>query len=393
MKTRYFNSALSILFLFVMIGMPGQVFAENVLKIGGSLTTTGPAAHLGTVCLNGVKVAVDVINEKGGVEVGGEKYLIEFINYDDKCSAKDAVNVVQRLVEKDNVTAILGAICSHATLAFMPYIKDKKIPTVTAIAASMKVTTKENQYMLRTGAQTGMQSETITRFAFEDLGLKKAAFIGRNDAWAKSAADQFKRRVEARGGTITAMEYYELGSTDFYSQLAKIKRSNPEFVWMVSLSEDGALLLKQAREMGLSATIFGTDEFSNEFFFELAGQAANNAYFYWGGGPPKEDAKEYEKIYQKKYGIKSIGLDKVGYDTLLIMADAIDRADSLEGEKIKDAFYETDFNGIRGYYSFSETGQAMTEMWIGKNEDLKTVYVKKIDVYDNPPFPVDRDLD
>jgi branched-chain amino acid transport system substrate-binding protein len=162
---------------------------------------------------------------------------------------------------------------------------------------------------------------------------------------------------------------------------------------MVSLSEDGALLLKQAREMGLSATIFGTDEFSNEFFFELAGQAANNAYFYWGGGPPKEDAKEYEKIYQKKYGIKSIGLDKVGYDTLLIMADAIDRADSLEGEKIKDALYETDFNGIRGHYSFSETGQAMTEMWIGKNEDLKTVYVKKIDVYDNPPFPVDRELD
>jgi len=88
MKTRYFNSALSILFLFVMIGMPGQVFAENVLKIGGSLTTTGPAAHLGTVCLNGVKVAVDVINEKGGVEVGGEKYLIEFINYDDKCCKK-----------------------------------------------------------------------------------------------------------------------------------------------------------------------------------------------------------------------------------------------------------------------------------------------------------------
>jgi len=380
---------LACILCFLTIPLKAQ--AENVLKIGGVLTTSGPAAHLGTITYNGVKIAVDEVNKKDGVDIAGKKYHIKFINYDDKCSAKDAVNVVQRLVERDQVSAIVGPICSHAALAFMPYVAQKKIPTVTPIAASMKVTTLENQYMFRTGAQTAMQTETVSRYAMEDLKLKKAAYIGRNDAWSKSASDQFRKRVEARGGTITAMEFYELGSTDFYSQLSKVKESNPDFVWFVALAEDGALLLKQAREMSLPGVIFGTDEFSNELFYKLAGQAANDVYFYWGGGPPSAAAADYEKKYMKEYDIKSIGLDKVGYDTLLLVADAIDRAGSLESQKIRDALAKEDFNGIRGHYTFSETGQAMTEMWIGKVENLQTKFVKKIEVYDNPPIPVDRE--
>jgi branched-chain amino acid transport system substrate-binding protein len=382
---------IGIICILSMLFLAAPVHAENVLKIGGVLTTSGPAAHLGTVCYNGVKIAVDEINKKGGVDIGGKLHRIDFINYDDQCSAKDAVNVVKRLVERDKVTAILGPICSHAALAFMPYIAEKKIPTVTAIAASMKVTTKENPYMFRTGAQTGMQTETVTRFAMEDLGLKKATYIGRNDAWSKSASEHFKKRVEARGGTITAMEFYELGSTDFYSQLSKVKQSKPDFVWFVSLAEDGSLLLKQAREMSLEAQIFGTDEFSNELFYTLAGNAANGTYFYWGGGPPAAAAFDYEKEYEKRFNILSIGLDKVGYDTLYIIADAIDRANSLDGEKIKDALAKTDFNGIRGHYAFTEAGQAMTEMWIGTVENLETKFVKLIDVYDNPVYPVDTE--
>jgi branched-chain amino acid transport system substrate-binding protein len=393
MKRIYLAALAALFFVCFTVLAPKAGNAENVIKIGGILTTSGPAAHLGKTTLNGVKIAEEEINANGGIEINNQQYKIEFINYDDKCSAKDAVSAAQRLVEKDRVKAIVGAICSHSTLAFMDYIKAKKVPTITPIAASMKVTNVENQYMFRTGAQTGMQSETITRYAMEEMGLKKAAFIGRNDSWSHSAASQFKKRVKERGGTITAVEFFELGSTDFYSQLTKVKQTRPDFIWLVALSEDGGLLLKQARELSVDAALFGTDEFSNEYFYEIAGDAANGAYFYWGGGPGKEIAKDYEKEYKKEYGIKSLGFDKIGYDTLKLLADAIERADSLDGEKIRDAVQTADYTGIRGHYAFTETGQAKTEMWIAKVEDFETKFIKMIDVYENPVLPVDRELE
>lgn len=363
--------------------------AQKTVKIGSILTTSGAAAHLGQGTLNGALYAVDELNAKGGITVKGEKYKIQYINYDDKCIAKDAVVAVERLVRQDRVPVILGATCSHATLAAMEVTEKEKIPMVNALSASMKITGMGYKYIFRTGPQSAIQTEAITRFAVQDLKLKNAAFIGRNDAWSRDSAEQFKTRLEARGGKVLVTQFYELGTTDFYPQLTKAKMANPEFIYFVSLCEDGALAVKQARELGIKVPLMGTDEMANEQFSRIAGNAGEGSYLYYGGGPAKPKGIEYVKNYEKKYGIASTGIDRAGYDTLMVIAAAIERAgDVKDGQKIRDALMETDFDGIRSKYSFAPNGQAKCEMWIVRVEKGKVNFLKEIPVYENPAAPM-----
>lgn len=370
----------------------GAAHAQDIIKFGTIMSTSGPAAHLGVTTLRGVEVAIDAINAQGGISLGGKRHTAKLIQYDDKCSAKDAVAVTERLLNEDKVTFVMGAVCSHATLALMELTEKAKIPVVNALSASMKVTSQGYKYIFRTGPQSAMQAETVTRFVFDDLRLKKAAYIGRNDAWSQSAAAQFRKRVEARGGSVVATEFYELGSTDFSSLLMKIKMANPEFLWIVSLSEDGALVLKQARELGIKAVLIGTDDMVNDQTIRMAGPAIEGMYSYYGGGPAKPEALAYEKLFEQKFKTKSMAIDKSGYDMVMLVADAIKRADSQDPEKITAALRETkQYKGIKTSYSFEPSGQAKSEMWMVKVEGMKPKFIKEMPIFTNPPLPVDRE--
>jgi branched-chain amino acid transport system substrate-binding protein len=373
---------------FLFLGRP-DASAQKVVKIGGLLTTSGAAAHLGKTCLNGALLAVDDINAKGGITVAGEKYKIELVNYDDKCVAKDAVSATERLVRQDKVPVILGAICSHCTLAAMEITEKEKIPILTPISASVKITAMGYKYIFRTWSHAAIQTETMTRFAVQDLKVKTAAFVGRNDAWCRSSADEFKARLEARGGKVLVTEFYEHGTTDYYPQLTKAKNANPDFIYFCSLTEDGGLVMKQAKELGITAKILGTDEMGNEQVMRVAGDAANGAYLYWTEGPKKPKSLEYEDRYKKKYGVDSNPIDKGGYDALSIIANTLERAATVtDNQKIRDAMAKTDFEGIRQRYAFSENGQAKIEMWVVEVENKKPKFVKPIPIYDNPAAPL-----
>jgi branched-chain amino acid transport system substrate-binding protein len=386
MKKSFLVMLTIVCFLFLAHPDAG---AQKVAKIGCLLTTSGPAAHLGKTGLNGIYLGIEEINAKGGITVGGEKYKIELINYDDKCVAKDAVSATERLVRQDKIQVIIGAVCSHCSLAAMEITEKERIPIVSPISASMKLTQMGYKYIFRTGAQTAIQSEVITRFAVQDLKMKTAAYIGRNDAWARSGADEFKIRLEKRGGNVLVTEFYELGTTDYYPQLTKAKNANPDFIYFCSLTEDGSMLVKQARELGIKAQLMGTDEMGNEQFFGIAGDAAEGSYLYWNGGPITPKLMEYNKRYKSKYGIESIAPDRSGYDALYIVANALERAGTVtDGQKIRDALAKTDFDGIRQRYTFAENGQAKIEMWIVKVEKKKIIYLKQIPVYENPVAPL-----
>jgi len=177
------------------LGLP-EAGAQKIVKIGGLMNTSGGAAHIGRTSLNGALLAVEEINGRGGVTVGGEKYKIELINYDDKCVAKDSVSAAERLIRSDKVPLIQGPICSHCCLAVMEITEKEKIPLLTPIASSMKITSLGYKYIFRTWSNAGIQTETVTRFAAQDLKLKTAAYIGQNNAWGRSSFDEFKARLE-----------------------------------------------------------------------------------------------------------------------------------------------------------------------------------------------------
>ena len=271
----------------------------------------------------------------------------------------------------------------------MEITEKEKVPILTPISASDKITSMGYKYIFRTWSDASIQIEAITRFASEDLKLKTAAYIGRNDAWSRSAADQFKKRWEKRGEKLLVTEFYELGTTDFYPQLTKAKNANPDLIYFCSLSEDGALAVKQARELGIKAQLIGTDDMGNDQFFKVAGDAFEGAYIYWTEGPKKPKSLEYEQRYKKKYGIDSMAIDKGGYDALNIIANALEKAGTVtDSHKIRDALAKTDYEGIRQRYTFTDTGQAKIDMWIVKIENKKPKFIKPIPVYKNPAEPL-----
>jgi branched-chain amino acid transport system substrate-binding protein len=372
-------------FLFLAVSAFG---AEKILTIGSLCTTSGPAASLGKSSLNGAQMAADDINAKGGITVAGEKYKIKIINYDDKCVAKDAVSATERLVSQDKVPVILGAICSHCTLAAMEITEKEKIPIVCAISASTKITAMGYKYIFRTAATAGHQMEAIVRYAAVDLKKKKGFFIGRNDAWSRSSADEFKSRLEKRGGTVVGTEFYELGSTDFYPQLTKAKNADPDFIFFCALAEDGGLLFKQAKEMGIKAQLMAATFDDKEL--ALAGPAAmEGALAYYEGGPSTPEEAAYEKRYNEKFsGNKSLSFDKLNYDALMVIAKAFEKAGTItDGQKIRDALSKTNYKGFIRQYTFLENGQAKVPLWIVAIEKGKRKFVKFINVYDNPAAP------
>jgi len=324
--------------------------------------------------------------------MGGKRYKIKLIQYDDKCSAKDAVSVGERLINNDKVPVIIGAVCSHATLALMEIAEKAKVPIVNVLSASMAVTSKGYKYIFRTGPQSAMQTEAITRYAMNDLKMKKASYIGRNDSWCQSSAAQFKKRVEARGGQVASNDFFELGTTDFNSILMKAKMANSDFLYICALSEDGAMIVKQAKELGIKSVLMGTDDMTNPHTYQIAGAGINGMYAYYGGGPSKPEAVAYEQAYEKKYNKKSVAIDKAGYDVVMLIADAITRMGKADAASITKGLRDTKlYKGIRTTYSFMPSGQAKSEMWIVQVVNNDTKFVKPIPVFDNPPIPVDKE--
>jgi branched-chain amino acid transport system substrate-binding protein len=386
---KYFPVGILLVFFVFCFWLP-EAGAQKVVKIGGLMTTSGvAAAHLGQTTLKGAMLAVEEINARGGITVAGEKYKINLINYDDKCVAKDAVTATERLLRQDNVKMILGAICSHCALAAIEITEKEKIPVVVPIAASVKITSSGFKYVFRTWSHAAIQAETICRFATQDLKKKTAAYIGRNDAWSRSTSEEFKKRLEKMGGKVLVNDFYEHGTTDFYPQLTKAKNANPDFIYFCSLTEDGSLLIKQAKELGIQAQLMSADDVGGEQSARVAGAAIEGVYLYWTEGPKKQKALDYEERFKKKYGLASLAMDKGGYDSLSILADALERAGSItDTDKIREALKKTDFEGVRQRFTFGENGQAKIDMWIVQMEKGKPKFVKPIPIYDNPSEPL-----
>jgi len=377
--------------LAVFLFSAGTILAqEEVIKIGGLLNTSGGAAHIGQTTLRGAQLAVKEINAAGGILIGTKKYKVQLVNYDDKCSAKDSLSAAERLINNDKVGAVLGPICSHCCLAIMELMDKRKVPFVAPIAASAQLTKMGSKHVFQIWSTAAVQVETIVQYAVDSLKLKRGVLFTQNNAWGKSGADEFNLRLKARGGEVLGIEFYEQTNRDFYSALTKVKSLNLDFIFFLSQAEDGAMLVKQARELGVKAQLMGTDDMGNEQFFKVAGDAGAGMPCYWSSGPKNQKAVDYEKRYKTEYGQESIAIDKSGYDGLYMITEAMTKAGTaLDGAKIRDALSKIDYEGTRQRFTFNERGGAKIVMWIArmeKNQQLKLLF--ELPIYDNPSAPI-----
>jgi branched-chain amino acid transport system substrate-binding protein len=330
--------------------------AEDTVKIGVIQPLTGSVAYNGTTDVNGIKLALSEINAKGGVL--GKK--VELVIEDGQCKPANSVNAAEKLAQRDKVVGLIGAFCSSATAAIMPVAQSNKIPLITGVSSAPGLTEKGNPWFFRATETDALLAKSFAKILANQLKLKKVAYIGVNDDFGRGSVDEFEKQMTALGATTAMKEYFEHGTSDFYTLLTKLKASGADGVFVSAETQDGSTFVKQKAELGLLIKVFGVGSWATADFMQLAGSAANGIYaavpYASTMKTPKNET--FVKAYEAQYKAPPGKYSAAGYNSLNILVDAIARAQSTDADKIRAALLNTDYEGPNGHFRFDAKGQA-----------------------------------
>ncbi len=350
----------------------GCAKAPTEIKLGGVGPVTGEAATFGDSTKKGLSLAVDEWNAKGGV-LGKQ---IKLVFADDKGDPAEGATVYTKLIQQDKVTAIVGTVMSKVTLAGAPIAQAAKVPMISPTSTNEKVT-QVGDYIFRACFIDPFQGTVGAKFAFADLKAKKAGVIfDVGNDYAKGLAENFKKGFEELGGNVVAYEGHPSGTTDFKAQLTKILAGKPEVIYCSDYYNDDALIAKQARELGYKGPIVGGDGWDSADLVKIGGDAVNNCFFTNHYAPDATTAavKTFVGGYNAKYSSTPDALAALAYDAGNIMLNAIAKANSTDGAKIKDALAATDLDVVSGHVKFDENRNPIKSAVIIEIKDGKQVY-------------------
>ncbi|ADL42463.1 Extracellular ligand-binding receptor [Caldicellulosiruptor obsidiansis OB47] len=380
-----------VLLLFVLsILTVSFASSKNVIKIGVDLELSGTVAQYGQKELDGLKLAIDEINKKGGIN--GKK--IELVVMDNKSDKTEAQNVAYKLAVRQNVLAILGPATSGATKSASIAIAKYKVPLVSPSATDDNVTVEEKtnkvkSYVFRTCFNDSFQGNVMANFALKTLKAKKAAIIyDATSDYSKGLLKNFKSVFEKSGGKVIAEEAFGRGEQDFSSILTKIRDKKPDVIFAPVYYDEAGLIIKQARELGIKVPILGGDGFDDPKVVEKAGKEnANNVFFsaHYSSQDTDKKVQDFIKKYKTKYNQEPNAFAALGYDLGYFIADALKRAnlkfDSVtkDRERLKIAIENTkNFVGVTGVININKMHNAEKSAVIIELKDGIQMFKQKL---------------
>jgi branched-chain amino acid transport system substrate-binding protein len=322
--------------------------SSKEILVGEYGSVTGSEAAFGEVTHQGIMLAVDEINKAGGIE--GKQ--IKIIGPEDTESNNQKAEIaVKRLVEK-KVIAVLGEVASSRSLAGAGVCQNAGIPMISPSSTNPKVT-EVGSNIFRVCFIDPFQGAVIAKFAADSLKAKTAAiFYDQGQTYSTGIRDEFTKAFTAKGGRIVAEASYAANDKDFSAQLTKLKSSNPDVIVVPGYYTEGGTICKQARDLGITAPLLGGDGWSNSKFHEYAGSKVSNVYFsdHASMESTSESVKKYVADFKAKYpGKEPDSLSALGYDAMMVLADALKRSKGAGGAALAKAIGETkDFKGISG---------------------------------------------
>lgn len=358
---------------------PWIASAAESIKIGVNEPLTGAVAASGNYVTNGAKIAADEINAKGGVLGQPLELVIE----DNKSNPTEAVAAAEKLIVSDEVPVMMGAWSSTYTLAVMPKLMEYEIPMLVETSSSSKITLQGNPWVFRIAPTSAMEAK-----AFGDkvakFGIKKADFLVVNNDWGLGAAKEFADMLKQHGVAVDATETMAADAQDLSAQLAKIKGSDADTLFVTTAVEQLTLVLKQAKALGLDKTIITTGgSQAPDQLIDQAGAAADGSYhllffapWFPEASPNPEIAKAFVEEWKKR-GYNFAGLTEGfrGYDGIMTIAAAIEKAGKAEPEAIRDALWDVKVKGVNGDISFIKQGPEGME----SGQNVPEVYVVEIE--------------
>ncbi|MDX9958684.1 MAG: ABC transporter substrate-binding protein [Clostridia bacterium] len=379
MKRVLFVSIMLLAAAATVFAAGGQEAAkDDVIKIGVFEPLTGANAAGGAEELDGVRLAQELYPT---VTVGGKEYKIELVVADNKSDKVESANAAQRLVDSDKATLVLGSWGSSFSMAAGPIFEAAKIPAI-ALSATNPLVTLGNDFYFRVCFLDPFQGTVMANYAFKEVKAKNAVIIREvtNDysvGLAKFFVDAFKS-LTGNSGSILAELNYQTGDQDFSAQLTRVKSLNPDVIFAPGNYTESALIIKQARELGITAPFLGGDTWEIAEFINVGKQAVEGAVmsaFFDNDAPLTPMSKVFVTEYQKKYGKLPSGTAVLGFDGYLLALDAIKRADSTDPLKIRDAIAVTKgFAGAAGVVNLDQNGDPIKSAVIKEVKNGKFVY-------------------
>jgi branched-chain amino acid transport system substrate-binding protein len=337
--------------------LAGASAARADIKLGVFGPMSGDAAGYGQSLREVVDLIVKQRNAASGVL--GQKLVP--IYGDDAGKPEQAVSVAKRLTTSDEVLVLLGSISSPASLAASQVAAQTETAQIVISGTAQRITTQGNPWVFRSALPDTKFTADLVDFIHEKFpAKKKVAFIYVNDDFGKGGFDGFKRRGDELGFKIVVEEKYARGDLDFTSQLTRIRASGADVLVDWSRYAEGALIIKQMRQMGIDLTYFGSDGQAHPKFRELAGSAAEGAYypthFSVTAVGDNKVAQDFVTKIRSAYNKDADFVHAQGYDAMTATLLALEKAQAVDKTKFRDALKTVEFDGVRGHFKFDAKG-------------------------------------
>ncbi len=379
-----FNTATTALTTLIAVAFSNHAWAqEKLVKIGHVAPTSGAIAHLGKDSENGARLAIEELNAKG-IVIGGKKVKFELLAEDDAADPKQGTAAAQKLVDA-KVSGVVGHVNSGTTIPASKIYADAEIPQISPAATNPKYTQQGFKTAFRVVANDGQLGGTLGRYAVQAGKAKNFAVIDDRTAYGQGIADEFEKSVKKlAGANIVARQYTNDKASDFTSILTAIKAKNPDVVFYGGMDAVAGPLLRQAKQLGLNAKLFGGDGICTGNLVKLAGGAIDDGQVVCAeaGGVESAQKKELEAFkvsFKKKFNVDVQLVAPYSYDAVYTLVEAMKNAGSTEPAQYLPALAKIQYKGVTGPIAFDANGDirngALTLYTYkrGKREELAVV--------------------
>ncbi len=354
----------AVAFILAVNGCGRKANEQGTIRIAAVAPTTGAQADVGQDLVNGIKLAVEEKNQKGGVL--GKK--IELVVFDDAADPKEAVSVAHKISSDSTIVGVVGHMNSGTTKPATPIYSEAGLPVVMPVPTNPEITKQGFSNLFRVPPTDLDQGTDVARYALDRLGKKRFAIIHDSTAYGQPLAEVVRTTIPKFGGQVVSFDGISEGDKDFRALLTKIRGSNPDALFFGGIYNEGGLIAKQAKELGLKVQFLAADGCFGDKFVEIAGTSATEGVIMSFIAPDEKisDATRTfaEKFRQKYGGIKAFA--PLGYDSANILMNGIEKAGKPEKKAVIAALHSPDFrySGVTGESHFEADG----------NNSRRTVY-------------------
>lgn len=376
-KSQNLLGIVGLLSLFCLGLFTGCTKSQNEILVGEYGSLTGSTATFGLSTNKGIKMALDEVNEKGGVKTK----KIKLITLDDQGKPDEAAAAVTRLITQNKVVAVIGEVASSLTEAAAPFAQQYKIPLITPSSTNPSIT-KDRDFVFRVCFIDPFQGFVMAKFAWENLKIKKVAiFRDKANLYSIGLADAFIESFKKMGGTIVTDLSYQEKDIDFKAQLTQMKNKSPEAIFIPGYYTEVGLIARQAVQLGLKVPLLGGDGWDSTRLHEIGKEAINGHYYsnHYSTESTDPIVQEFIKKFKARYNEVPDGLAALGYDAAKILVAAMERTTEVTPQNIRDELAKTkDFPGVTGKISINENRDAVKPAVIVQIENEKRKFVTTV---------------